>query len=184
MYYPAYQCFPHAPSTVTGCSSGIGRALVEHIASRTFNRVVATARNLNSLAYMTSDDGSSPNVLKLALDVSSPAAIDAAIQQTLARFGRIDVVVNNAGYSVAGDTEAISDEAARRLMDVVFWGMVDVTKRVLPVFRDANAKDNGRRGGLILNISSVGGFIGYPSNAFYHASKFAMEGFTQSVAKE
>lgn len=143
--------------------------------------MVATARNTDSLSYVADD---SPRVLKLALDVATPATIDAAIQKALERFGRIDVVVNNAGYSVMGDTEAILDEAARKMVDVNFWGTVDVTRRVLPVFREVNATAGGPKGGLIFNVSSIGGFVGYPSSAFYHASKFAMEGFTESVAKE
>ncbi|KAH7040641.1 short-chain dehydrogenase [Microdochium trichocladiopsis] len=165
---------------ITGCSTGIGRALVQHIASKTSDRVVATARNPQALSYVDDND----RVLKVALDVKSKTSIDAAVTQALQKFGRIDVVVNNAGYNVLGDTEAISDEAARAVVDTDFWGMVDVTRRVLPVLRETNAENGGKQGGLVMNVSSMGGFVGYPGNAFYHSAKFAMEGFTESVAKE
>ncbi|KAH8678028.1 retinol dehydrogenase 8 [Xylariales sp. PMI_506] len=174
----------HLPSDavwfITGCSSGIGQSLAQLIAS-TSNRVVATARKPASLSAIP--DG--PNVLKLALDVTSTASIDAAVDAAVAAFGRLDVVVNNAGYSLAGDTEAAGDAESRALVDTNFWGVVDVTKRALGVMRDENPRaEGGQRGGVVLNISSMGGFVGFPGSAFYHASKFAVEGWTEAVAKE
>ncbi|KAI1394183.1 short-chain dehydrogenase [Hypoxylon trugodes] len=172
----------HLPSDavwfVTGCSSGIGKALAQLIA-KTSNRVVATARKAASL----SDIPNNEHVLKLELDVNSISSIEAALQATLEKFGRIDIVVNNAGYTLAGDTEAAGDEESRAVMDTNFWGMVNTTKRCLRIMREENSK-NGQQGGVIMNVSSMGGFTGYPGQAFYHASKFAMEGFTESVAKE
>ncbi|KAI1471906.1 NAD(P)-binding protein [Daldinia caldariorum] len=173
---------------ITGCSSGIGQALAQHIATaHPAQRVVATARNPSSLSAIP--DG--PNVLKLALDVTSTASIDAAFAAALAAYARVDVVVNNAGYNVMGDAEAspAGNGAARALMDANFWGAVDVSKRALPVFRDVNPNaksggQGGRGGGVIVNVSSLGGFLGSPGNAFYHASKFALEGFAESLAKE
>ncbi|KAJ0325451.1 hypothetical protein Brms1b_000759 [Colletotrichum noveboracense] len=91
--------------------------------------------------------------------------------------------VNNAGYTLAGDAEGAGDEEASAVMDTNFWGMVDVTKKALGIMREENPK-SGQQGGVILNISSIGGWAGFPSQAFYHASKFAMEGWTESVAKE
>ncbi|KAL8951314.1 MAG: hypothetical protein Q9222_002713 [Ikaeria aurantiellina] len=102
---------------------------------------------------------------------------------TLARFSRIDVVVNNAGYTLAGDTEAAQDGESRAVFDTNFWGMVDVSKRALAIFRDENPK-TGQQGGVVVNVSSLGGWAGFPGQAFYYASKFAMEGWTESVAKE
>ncbi|XXG97683.1 hypothetical protein Hte_003990 [Hypoxylon texense] len=174
---------------ITGCSSGIGQALAHHIAT-TFpsQRVVATARNPASLSAPEILD--SPNVLKLALDVTSPSSIDAAFDEALARFGRVDVVVNNAGYSLMGDAEAspAGNADARKLLDTNFWGAVDVTKRALSVFRDANPKAGQQgqqgQGGVIINVSSMGGVLGSPGSAYYHASKFALEGFAEAVAKE
>ncbi|KAI1139688.1 NAD(P)-binding protein [Hypoxylon sp. FL0543] len=174
---------------ITGCSSGIGLALAQHIATKTpSQRVVATARNLASLSPSTSGLPDHPNVLKLALDVTSPASIEAAFEAALQRFRRVDVVVNNAGYNLTGDAEASprGNAEARRLLDTNFWGAVDVTKQALAVFRDANANpaSGGRRGGVVVNVTSMGGFLGSPGSAFYHASKFALEGFAESVAKE
>lgn len=117
-------------------------------------------------------------MLKLALDVTSTSSIGAALDAAVSRFGGVDVVVNNAGYALVGDTEAAGDGEARALMDTNFWGMVDVSKRALGIMRE------GGRGGVILNVSSMGGWMGYPANSFYHASKFAMEGWTEAVAKE
>jgi NAD(P)-dependent dehydrogenase (short-subunit alcohol dehydrogenase family) len=165
-------------TAVTGCSSGIGLALAQHVA-KTSNRVVATARNPSSLSAVP--DGA--NVLKLALDVTSIPSVEAALGAAMSRFGRVDVVVNNAGYALVGDTEAAGDGESRALMDTNFWGMVDVSKRALAIMRDANL-GSGQQGGVILNVSSMGGWMGYPASSFYHASKFAMEGWTEAVAKE
>ncbi|KAF7534442.1 hypothetical protein G7054_g6229 [Neopestalotiopsis clavispora] len=170
----------HMPSDavwfITGCSSGLGLALAQHITT-TSSRVVATARNPSSLSAIP--DG--PNVLKLALDVTSIPSIHAALNAAVERFGRVDVVVNNAGYALVGDTEAAGDAESRALLDTNFWGMVDVSKRALGIMRETNQNP---RGGVILNISSMGGWMGYPGSAFYHASKFATEGWTEAVAKE
>ncbi|KAH8196502.1 hypothetical protein TruAng_009332 [Truncatella angustata] len=163
---------------ITGCSSGIGLALAQAIA-KTPNRVVTTARKPSSLA----DIPDNANVLKLALDVTSASAIDDALGAAVSKFGRIDVVVNNAGYALVGDTESAGDKESRALMDTNFWGMVDVSKRAMGIMRDENPK-TGKQGGVILNISSMGGWMGYPAASFYHASKFAMEGWTEAVAKE
>ena len=122
-------------------------------------------------------------MLKVELDVTSLKSIGAAIDATLAKFGRIDVVVNNAGYTLAGDTEAAEDADSRAVLDTNFWGMVDVSKKAIGIMRDVNPK-SGQQGGVIVNISSMGGWSGYPGQAFYHASKFAMEGWAESVAKE
>ncbi|KAI1357558.1 short-chain dehydrogenase [Xylaria arbuscula] len=172
----------HLPSDavwfITGCSSGIGQALAQLVA-RTPGRVVATARKVSAL----SDIPTQENVLKLELDVASISSIDAALQETLDKFGRIDILVNNAGYTLAGVTEVAGDAESRTVFDTNFWGMVDVSKRALRIMREENPK-TGQQGGVILNVSSMGGFTGYPGQAFYHASKFAMEGWTESVAKE
>ncbi|KAL8726508.1 MAG: hypothetical protein Q9166_006671 [cf. Caloplaca sp. 2 TL-2023] len=163
---------------ITGCSSGIGQALAELI-TQSPNRVVATARKTTTLEGLPNND----RVLKLQLDVTSIPSINAAIDATLAKYGRIDVVVNNAGYTLAGDTESAEVGESRAVFDTNFWGMVDVTKRALGIFRDENPK-TGQQGGVIVNVSSMGGWAGFPGQAFYHASKFAMEGWTESVAKE
>ncbi|KAI2472277.1 NAD(P)-binding protein [Annulohypoxylon bovei var. microspora] len=173
----------HLPSDavwlITGCSSGIGQAFAKLIAQSS-NRLVATARNPASLSSIP--DG--PDTLKLALDVTSKPSIEAAMSSALAKFGRIDVLVNNAGYELMGDTEAATDEESHLEMDTNFWGTVNATKIVLGIMRDENPKNGGQQGGVVINISSAGGFVGFPGGAFYHASKFAVEGWTESVAKE
>ena len=140
---------------------------------------MATARKISTLEALPSHD----RVLKLELDVTSIPSIDAAFGATLEKFGRIDVVVNNAGYTLVGDTESAEDGESRAVLDTNFWGMVDVSKKAVGIFRDENPK-TGQQGGVIVNVSSMGGWSGYPGQAFYHASKFAMEGWTESVAKE
>lgn len=144
------------------------------------NRIVASARNPASLS--TVPDG--PNVLKLGLDVTSIGSIDMALKEAVAEFGRIDIVVNNAGYTLVGDTEAAEEDEASAILDTNFWGTVNVTKRVLGIMRETNANSGGQQGGVVLNVSSMGGFIGFPGSSFYHASKFAVEGWTEAVAKE
>ncbi|KAJ1547975.1 hypothetical protein HK405_004529, partial [Cladochytrium tenue] len=119
---------------ITGCSSGIGLALAQHVAATGKNRVVATARNPASLASIPD----SANVLKVTLDVTSIPSIEAALAAAVSAFGRLDVVVNNAGYTLISDTEAAGDAEARALLDTNFWGTVDVTKRVLGIMRDSN----------------------------------------------
>ena len=140
---------------------------------------MATARKTSTLGAVPTND----RVLKLELDVTSIPSIDAALRATLDKFGRIDVVVNNAGYTLAGDTESAEDGESRAVFDTNFWGMVDVTKKTLGIFRDENPK-TGQQGGVVVNVSSMGGWSGFPGQSFYHASKFAMEGWTESVAKE
>jgi len=142
--------------------------------------VAATARRLDDLAYLADDD---QNVLKLIVEVTSRESIDDAVGSALSRFGRLDVVVNNAGYSLRGDTENAAEHAARHLVETMFWGTVHLTRHAMRVMREVNPQ-NGSRGGVVLNVSSMGGRVAFPGNAFYHAAKFAVEGFTESVSKE
>lgn len=115
--------------------------------------------------------------------MTSQSSVDAAVATALSRFGRVDVFVNNAGYALSGDAENASDEDARRCVEADFWGAVRVTRHALRVLREDNAV-TGQRGGVVMNMSSLGGRLGFPGTAFYHASKFAMEGFSEAVAKE
>jgi NAD(P)-dependent dehydrogenase (short-subunit alcohol dehydrogenase family) len=164
---------------VTGCSSGIGAALCTYIATQTTNRIVATARNPSKLSYLPT----SPNVLKVALDVTSPASIQAALSTTLSEFKRIDVFVNNAGYCIMGDAEGYTDASARAQLETNFWGSVSLTKAALPILRDENPK-SGQRGGVIVQVSSMGGRMGAAGHVFYNASKWALEGYTEAFADE
>ncbi|CBF75920.1 hypothetical protein AN3545.2 [Aspergillus nidulans FGSC A4] len=157
---PYTERLPNTFYKVTGCSSGISQSLVQLIA-KSSNLIIATARNPGSLSSIL--DGSS--VLKLALDVTSIPSIEAALKETLTKFGRIDVLVNNAGHTLVGDTEIAQDKESCQLFDTNFWGMVNITKHVLGIMRGKNPN----RGGVILNVRSMGGFIGIPGGSFYHS---------------
>ncbi|KAH7019599.1 short-chain dehydrogenase/reductase-like protein SDR [Ilyonectria destructans] len=183
---PVYNLPDNAVWFITGCSSGMGQALARIIASHPTQRLVATARNLSKLSDTFPTDDS--RTILMALDVTSADSIKAAFDSAVARFGRIDVVVNNAGYGLMGDAESFvtNDEdwnKARQVVETNFWGTAQVSAHAVRVFRDANPK-NGQIGGVVLNITSIGGFAGFPGSAFYHASKFAVEGYTESLSKE
>ncbi|KAF1958659.1 retinol dehydrogenase 8 [Byssothecium circinans] len=164
---------------VTGCSTGIGYALCEYLTTNTTSRVVATARNPTALNSLPTG----PNITKLALDVTSDVSIQAALAVILEKYGRIDVVVNNAGFGIRGDTETTELSHARAVMDANFWGAARITQLVLPILREQNPK-TGAIGGLIIQVTSMGGRVAFPANTFYHASKFALEGFTEGLSKE
>ncbi|KAL2815095.1 hypothetical protein BJX63DRAFT_390429 [Aspergillus granulosus] len=161
---------------ITGASSGLGKSITR-AAYESGYQIVATARSIGSLSYLPDE----ARVLKLGLDVTSNEQINSCLAAAVAHFGRLDVVINNAGYGLRGDTEAVSDEDARDQMETNFWGPVRITRGALRVFREVNMAGQG---GIIIQISSIGGWVGFPGNAYYHASKFALEGFTESVAKE
>lgn len=169
----------HPPADVTwfitGSSSGIGRALAQQIASNSSHRLIATARNTGDLSYLPNND---TNILKLALDVTSPAAVSCAFKTAIEQFGAIDVLVNNAGYALSGDTESATEAESHHIMETNFFGTVRTTTAALPHMRYSG------RGGLVMNISSVAGVCAFPGHAFYHASKHAVEGWTESIAKE
>jgi NAD(P)-dependent dehydrogenase (short-subunit alcohol dehydrogenase family) len=166
-------------NTVTGCSSGIGQALATLIASKPSLRLIATARNPSTLSYLPD----SPNILKLPLDVTSPTSVNNAFTAASTHFGpefHLDVVVNNAGYSLSGDTEAATEEEMHAEIETLFFGTVRVTTRAIEYMRQGKEG----RGGLIFNISSLAGLVAFPGHAFYHAGKFAVEGWSESVARE
>ena len=154
---------------VTGASSGIGAAAAAALVEAGFD-VVGTSRNT---ASVTAPEG----VTFLALDVASDESVAALVDDVIARFGRIDVLVNNAGIGAGGAAEESSIEQAQRVFDVNFFGVVRMTKAVLPHMR---AQAEGR----IINISSVLGFVPVPFGALYAASKHAIEGYSESVDHE
>ncbi|KAI0785515.1 hypothetical protein C8Q75DRAFT_722698 [Abortiporus biennis] len=164
---------------ITGTSQGIGRALLEELLI-SGDRVVATLRNPTTLSSLSSQYPST-QLLILPLDVTNPSQITSAFEATKNHFGRIDVLVNNAGYGLQGEIETTPDEEARKVMEVLFWGPVNICKQAIPFMRDINPPGTG---GLILNVSTVGGYSANPGLAFYSAGKFALEGFTESLTKE
>ena len=146
---------------VTGCSTGLGQSFAKRVHHAGHN-IVATARNTDSLYYLP--DG--PNVLKLSLDVTSPENITSVVNSAVKRFGRLDVVINNAGYNIVTEFESFPEQEARKQMDTMFWGPVHLTKESLRVFREVNAPGQG---GTIIQVSSIGGYLTYQGNSFYHA---------------
>ncbi|KAI1411869.1 short-chain dehydrogenase/reductase-like protein SDR [Hypoxylon sp. FL1857] len=169
---------------ITGSSSGIGLSLAQLIASHPTQRLIATARNSSKLHELLPR---SERVHTVDLDVTSSELIDAAVNTALSKFGRIDVLVNNAGYVLQGDTEsAIHPDGhaqARKVVETNFWGAARLSLHAMRIFREENPK-GGQQGGVVLNVTSLGGFTGFPGTAFYHAGKFAVEGFTESASKE
>ena len=157
---------------ITGASSGIGKATAIKFQKEGWN-VVATMRTPEKEEELIQLE----NVLVTKLDVQDKATIKAAVAEGIQKFGSIDVVLNNAGYGLMGTFESASDEAIRRQFDVNVFGLFDVTKAVLPHFR-ANKK------GTFINISSIGGQMTFPIMPLYHSTKFAVEGFSESLHYE
>lgn len=159
---------------VTGSSRGFGRTFVESALGRG-DRVAATARNAASLADLADKYGDA--VLPLTLDVTDRDAVGTAVAAAHAKFGRLDVVVNNAGYGLFGAVEELSEQQVRDQMETNFFGALSVTQAVLPILRDQGS-------GHIVQISTIGGIAAFPSLGGYHASKWALEGLTESLAQE
>ncbi len=156
---------------ITGCSSGIGRASAVALAARG-HRVFASARNRNDLAELERGD-----LAALTLDVTDGATIAAAVEAVLSRAGRIDVLVNNAGYPQYGSVEEVTLEEWRGQFDVNVFGTLAVTQAVLPAMRR-------QLGGRIINVSSVAGKLGIPFAAPYCASKHALEAMSDALRVE
>ncbi|MGR4865220.1 oxidoreductase [Caulobacter sp. LARHSG274] len=159
---------------VTGAARGLG-AEIAKAALAAGDRVVVTGRRREALEATFGPDGDA--LLSLSLDVTREADAQAAVEAALARFGRIDVLVNNAGYGNLGLFEETTDAEARAQYDTNVFGLYNVTRAVLPAMR-------GQRFGRIFNISSVGGLVGGESGSLYCATKFAVEGFSESIARE
>ncbi|KQW08859.1 SDR family NAD(P)-dependent oxidoreductase [Streptomyces sp. Root369] len=159
---------------ITGASRGFGRIWAKAALSRG-DRVAATARRPESLEPLVDAYGDS--VLPLALDVTDRAAAFAAVRRAADVFGRLDVVVNNAGYGLFGMVEETTEEQARAQLDTNVLGPLWVTQAALPLLR-------AQRGGHILQVSSIGGLAAFPSLGLYNASKWALEGMSEALAQE
>ena len=160
---------------ITGAGSGIGTGIAK-AALRAGDHVVATGRNLDKVRNALRDVASE-NLAFVQLGVADETQAKAAVQEAVDKFGRIDVAVNNAGYSLLGNFEEMSLPELERQLATNFYGVVHVMRAVLPVMRK-------QRAGRIVNISSLGGVIGFKHCAAYSASKFALEGLSLSVAAE
>ena len=159
---------------ITGSSKGFGHIWAEAALARG-DRVAATARNTDTVKDLV--DAYGDNVLPIALDVTDKVAVDAAVNRGHDHFGRLDVVVNNAGYGLFGTIEEVSEAQARAQMETNLFGALWVTKAALPLMRAQGS-------GHIIQVSSIGGVNAFPLLGLYHASKWGLEGFTQSLAGE
>jgi len=159
---------------ITGAANGIGRATAELVLEKG-DRLVATARRVDRLGDLVERYGSS--VALAELDVTDSAAASRAVAKALERFGRLDVLINNAGYAHLAPFEQTPEVDFRNEVETNFFGVVNLTRAVLPVMRR-------QRAGHILNISSSSGRFGGPGSTAYSAAKWAVSGFTESLAKE
>ncbi|HEY6901591.1 MAG TPA: SDR family oxidoreductase [Puia sp.] len=156
---------------ITGASTGLGKAAAKLFAARSWN-VIATMRNPDNDTELRN----TPNITVLPLDVTNPAQIDAAVKQSIAPGG-VDVVLNNAGYGLAGPIEAISDDQLTRQINTNLLGVIRVTRAFVPHFREKKA-------GVFLTVTSIGGLTTYPLFSVYHATKWALEGWNESLSFE
>ncbi|MGH7661264.1 MAG: SDR family NAD(P)-dependent oxidoreductase [Vulcanimicrobiaceae bacterium] len=159
---------------ITGSSRGFGRIWTEAALARG-DKVAATARNTESLESLAGSHGKS--VLPIQLDVTKKTEVDEAVRRVHETFGRIDVLVNNAGYGLFGTIEEVSEAQAREQIETNVFGALWVTKAVVPIMRE-------QRSGRIVQISSVAGVLANANLGMYHASKWALEGFSQALAVE
>jgi NAD(P)-dependent dehydrogenase (short-subunit alcohol dehydrogenase family) len=154
---------------ITGCSTGIGRDVAQRLAEVGYT-VVATARCAESLCEL-------PVAKKLGLDVTQPDSVNEAVCCVIQEFGRIDVLVNNAGYAVRGALEEVSDEQVQQIFDVNVFGALRMIRAVAPHMRKQG-------GGMIINISSIAGKLSTPANGTYSATKFALEALSDALRVE
>lgn len=159
---------------ITGCSGGFGKLLAEAAAARG-DQVVATARNVDSLEALR---GRFPATVRaLTLDVTQPSTITDAVAETERVFGRLDVLVNNAGHGFMGAIEEGMPDEYRALFEVNVFGLIETTRAALPLMRRT-------RSGRIMNLSSGAGIIGRGGSGYYNATKFAVEGLSEALAQE
>ncbi|OZI05305.1 short-chain dehydrogenase/reductase [Siphonobacter sp. BAB-5385] len=157
---------------ITGCSSGFGQEIARQLLEKG-EQVVATARRVETLQEL----GESENLLTLSLDITDLEAINSAVSSAHERFGRIDVLINNAGYGLGGGLEEVSQEELRTQFDTNVFGTINVTKAVLPLMRE-------QKKGYIQVLSSIAGLVSTPGLSMYNGSKYALEGIFESVAQE
>jgi NADP-dependent 3-hydroxy acid dehydrogenase YdfG len=159
---------------ITGCSTGFGRELTKQLLENNY-RVVVTARDVNKIQDLV--EINKENALALALNVTDQAQIKQAVEKASEHFGAIDVLVNNAGFGYFGAIEESDESEVRQMFETNFWGLSAMTRAVLPKMRE-------RRNGFIVNVSSIGGFVGNPGVGYYNATKFAVNGFSEALQKE
>lgn len=159
---------------ITGCSTGFGRELSKEVLSAGHKAAVAS-RNTDDVKDII--EAYPDTAIAVKLDVTKADEIASAIEQIKQKFGQIDVLVNNAGIGYFGAIEESEEDEVRRMFEINFWGLANVTKAVLPVMR-------AQRNGNIVNIASIGGLVGFPGVGYYNATKFAVDGYSDALAKE
>lgn len=159
---------------ISGCSTGFGRALSLELLAQGY-QVVVTARKVADIKDILAID--TTNTLGLALDVTVPEQVTAAVQAAIAHFGRIDVLVNNAGIGYFGAVEESEEAEVRRMFEINVFGLARLTQEVLPFMRK-------QRSGHILNVASIGGLRSFPGVGFYNATKYAVDGLSEALFKE
>ena len=159
---------------ITGCSTGFGRELSKHLLENDY-QVVVTARNTNKIQDLV--EINKENALALELDVTDKAQVAKAAADAEKHFGKIDVLVNNAGFGYFGAIEESDESEIRAMFEANFWGLAEMTRAVLPKMRE-------QKSGAIVNISSIGGLVGFPGVGYYNATKFAVNGFSEALQKE
>jgi NADP-dependent 3-hydroxy acid dehydrogenase YdfG len=156
---------------ITGASSGIGEATAKYFIQKGWN-VSATMRTPKAFDWTKAN-----KVICPQLDVTKPETITFAIDETLEKFGSINVLINNAGYALMGSVEGIKLEQLHQQFETNFFGLVSTIQTILPIFRSSG-------GGTIINVASIGGRIGFPFTSSYHATKWAVEGLSEAMRYE
>jgi len=159
---------------ITGCSTGFGRELAKLVLDRGY-RVVVTARDPAKIQDLVK--GREGRAVAVKLDVTDPMQVSEAVKKAESAFGSVDVLVNNAGYGYVGALEESDHADARAMMETNFFGLARMIHEVIPAMRR-------RRRGFVVNISSIGGLVGFPGVGYYNATKFAVEGLSEALSKE
>lgn len=159
---------------ITGCSTGFGRELAKAVLSAG-NKAIVTARKTDDIKDIV--EGNEDNAIAVQLDVTKPAEIASAVKAAIVKFGRIDVLVNNAGIGYFGAIEESEDDAVRKMFEINVFGLAKMTQEVLPIMRS-------QKSGHVINISSIGGLRSFPAVGFYNATKYAVDGLSEALAKE
>jgi NAD(P)-dependent dehydrogenase (short-subunit alcohol dehydrogenase family) len=159
---------------ITNCSTGFGRELAQYVISKGYKAVVA-ARNIADVQDIVK--GNEINAIAVTLDVTKQDDIINSVKIAKEKFGRIDVLVNNAGIGYFAAIEESEDDAVRRMFEINVFGLGKMIQQVLPTMR-------AQRSGHIVNIASIGGLVGFPAVGYYNATKFAVDGLSESLAKE
>jgi len=159
---------------ITGCSTGFGRELAKYVLESGHQAVVAS-RKTEDVEDIVSDYPDTAIAVKL--DVTKADEIKSSLAEAIKKFGRIDVLVNNAGIGYFGAIEESEEDEVRRMFEINFWGLAEMTRAVLPGMRK-------QRSGNIVNVASIGGLVGFPAVGYYNATKFAVDGFSDSLSKE